>query len=643
MKTLAMDNETYLITRTRPAPKVVCTSLYDGNGEAELAIAPDLLPLWQVILEDDEIEIVGLNIAYDMITIASTYPQLLELVFEKYEKNLVTDAGIRQQIWDIAVGRALADDRVQNYSLASLARVIFDESMEGKKGDDIWRLRYSELDGVPLSDWPQAAVDYAKGDAVMTWRVWEAQNEVQDDIRYEHERTYTAFALALIENHGMRTNATAVAKCKALHQKTIDKLRPGLIDCGLIKPEKKKGEIVYVKKAKPARERVVKGCLAQGTEPPLTKTGWQRKRSDPGFTWRDEPKYVATDKVAALLSQDSELIKRVEYSTAEKMISTYIPTLEAGVSGPITTRFGIAATGRTTSSAPGVPKIGTNFQSVPRTGGLRECFYPRPGHVFLAADYEGAELHTLAQTCKDKVGFSVLGDRLEAGDDVHLFVAAQLLGISFDEAKKRKREKGQEILDARQDAKAANFGFPGGMRERTFINTQIKQRERFWKYDDVVELREAWLTSFPEMDEYFDHCKTELGPQGKTVIELAGSEMLRTVKGLPMCANTFFQSLAGVGALSAIRELARRMYTVDSSALYGARMCNFVHDEAISENNLDADLDAAATEKKYVMETWFNKFVPDYPVKVEPVLMSFWSKKAEPVFDSAGRLTIWNG
>jgi DNA polymerase-1 len=643
MRTLAIDNETHLITRARPAPPVVCSTVCDGTETGIVRKNEGLLELWESVLLDDEVELVGLNVAYDTTTIAATYPKLLPLIFEKYRKNLITDVGIRQQIWDISVGRVRDEDAVAYYSLANLVKLLLEENMTGKSGPDIWRLRYAELEDVPLADWPEAALEYALGDSTYTYRVWDIQNEVQDQIRYEHERAYTAFCLRLMECRGMRTDREAVRRFKATHEAKLAELLPDLLEVGLVQKTKKKGKTVYVKKSNAARERVISGCLARGVDPPLTKTGWQKTRKDPTFDWRDNKKFVSTDKVAALTSGDPYLLKRVKYALAEKMLSTYLPVVEAGIIGPVTTAFGMAATGRTTSSTPRKPMIGGNLQNAPREGGLRECYRARPGYVYLAADYSGAELHTLAQTCLDKVGFSVLGETLKRGEDVHLRVGAQLLGISYEEAERRLADGDKEVKDARQDAKPANFGFPGGMRERTFVKTQIKQRERFWELDRVFELREAWLDALPEMSEYFDHCKAELGPEGVTTVELAGSRMLRRVRGLPTCANTFFQSLAGVGALAAVCEVSRLCYVERSSSLFGSFPVNFIHDEDVLETPLEsADrMHTKAMELKEVMEREFNKFVPDFPVTVEPVYMRSWSKEAEPVFDEKGRLTIW--
>ncbi len=634
MKTVAFDNETHLIQRFTPAPKIVCTTWYDGTESGILKAGEELRQWFLKHLSDDEILFVGHNTAYDFATAASTYPELLPLIFHAYENNRVTDTAIRQQLFDIASGRTFSDDKVKGYSLEALVKLIFDEEMTGKNGEDIWRLRYSELEDVPLDQWPDAAVDYAVNDSIYTYRVWEAQSE-SDLIRGDTEKTYAFFALGLMQNYGMRTNREAVAKCRAMHEKTIAEITPELKAAGLIEVNKK-GKAT--KKLKPARARIAEACTAKGIDIPLT-----------------EKEQVATDKVACLLSEDKLMLRRCEYATAEKMLSTYLPAVEAGINGPITTQFNMAATGRTTSSTPREPLIGTNLQNAPQKGYVRECYYPRAGRVYCAADFSGAELHTLAQTCKYKVGYSVLGDKLNKKEDVHLFVASKLLGVSEEYAKEGKKEKDPAILKARQDAKAANFGFPGGMREKGFIKDQLRKNEKLWTFEEARTLRNAWLEAFPEMDEYAQYCKYELGPEGRALIELPISKRLRKVIGLTVCGNYFFQGSASDGALEALCEVVKRCYT-GKTFLRGSRPCNFVHDEIILEVKIPegwrgedpekheiaaATLHQTAIELEQTMMRKFTRHCPDYPVRVEAVLMPYWTKAADPVFDEKGRLTLW--
>lgn len=642
MKTAAVDNETFLITRNRLFPEAVCSSYFDGETgfvvkrERFLGDKDPLLEFWKSILKSD-MEIVGHNIAYDTITILSTYPELTPLIFSAYEADRITDTGVRMQLFDIASGRIQNEDTPRYYSLAELVKILLEIEMSGKEGPDIWRLRYAELLDVPLDKWPVEAYEYAKLDAEYTYRVWDVQNAVQDKIKHEHKMTYNQFCLGLITGRGMRTNAERVRKCREHFAAEKHTLEPDLISAGLLrqKPftrEQKKRiatgekiEPIFVKSRDVAQKLIVAGCEARGVDIPYT-----------------EASQVSTDYVAAMVSGSDLMLKRAEYSTAEKMLSTYLPFLEAGTSGMITSRFNIAATGRTTSSAPRPPAVGGNLQNAPRNGGIRECFEPRPGFVYCAADFSAAEMHTLAQTCKNLLGYSVLGGLLNRGDDPHIYVAAFLLGTSYAECLALYKSGDETAAKARQDAKAANFGFPGGMGADGFRLAQIKQADKFWTFAEIDTIRNAWFRAFPEMVEYFRHCKAELGPNGRAYISVPYTGMIRCVRTFPSIANNYFQSGTAAGALSATRKVLKTAYSDEKSILYGRCFpVNFIHDEILSEIVDDDYAHDVATEKARIMGTAFNAFCPDYPTTAEPILMRIWSKKAKPTFDSNRRLIPW--
>ena len=627
--TVAFDLETFLITRQRPAPIVVGMSWYDGDRGAVIPHGENLEAWITAKLKDTSVHLVGHNVAYDMKVICANYPHLTPLVFQAYVDGRITDTGIRQQLWDIAVGRAQGDDAVRGYSLAGLVRLIFERDITmWKDAPDAWRLRYGELHGVDFADWPDAAVEYPMIDAKETWAIWNEQRiKVGDLIMDDAFMAYGAFALDLMSANGMRTDAGAVAALESRNLEAMELLRPQLIAAGLVAQGGTKSNPKWVKKDKAARERMTRLCEAKGIKPYLTKA-----------------KAVAIDKAACYWVDDPLLHTRRKYALAEKLVNTYVPPLKAGAYGlPITSRFGMAATTRTTSSAPGKPAEGTNLQNSPRDGGVRECFIPRDGYLYLAADFSGAELHALAQVCLRLLGYSVLGDTLKAGRDVHLFVAAKLLGLEYDEAKRLKDSGDKRIKEARQHAKAANFGFAGAMGVPTFIKNQLKDGNRY-TVQQAKELKATWLAAFPEMREYFDRCKMELGPRESAVVHLWPDGPLRKCRGLSTLCNTYFQALVARGAKAAAAAVVRECYAV-RSPLNGSRPVNFVHDEVMLETPLaDADtLAIRATHFVGVMEDTFNAFVPDYPTKVDPVMMRRWSKSAEPTYDSLGRLTVWEG
>jgi DNA polymerase I-like protein with 3'-5' exonuclease and polymerase domains len=347
------------------------------------------------------------------------------------------------------------------------------------------------------------------------------------------------------------------------------------------------------------------------------------------------------------------MLDRARYVLAEKIMSTYVPPMRAGTTAPITTRYALASTMRTTSSAPKLADIvGTNLQNSPRDGGVRECIIPRPGHMLLAADLAAAELHTLAEVCLRKVGYSTLGDALNANADAHLMLAARLLGVTCDAAFEARKGAGDPVVkDARQKAKPGNFGYGGAMGWRKFILYNLRQAQLYdfagrptvnatmFTPNEAQALKAAWLETWPEMPEYFDACKLELGPHGSCVIELWPGGPLRRVQGLSMICNSYFQAPAAAGAKAGVCAVTREAHV---GRLQRVRPLLFVHDELVAEVEISDHMHEDAALFAEIIRDAFNRFVPNYPTTVEPVLMTNYSKAAEPTFDAAGRLIPWN-
>lgn len=634
---IAIDTETFLIERLKPFPQLVCITWCTATLRPGIAVhGDDIFCSIRDLLESDEM-IVGHNIAYDMGVIGTAYPELLPLIFRKYECGEITDTMIRQKLWYIATG-AVYDDKaaVKDESLAGLYEKYFKKRLSGKKiGEDSVRFHYADYFGMPLSAWPKNAIAYAEKDSLATYEIWEAQEKLfEGKIVTDTFEAYVAFCLALIASHGMVTDPDRVVQFKKELEAKRDLLVPDLMKQGFLKLEKKG----LVKKRKTLQQRIAAACVRRGVQPRV-KIDEKEEVQNTLFKKAFDGE-IQTDKAAIYWAQDPDLLKMIEYSEVEKLLSTYVPFLEKGSDGPITTRFGLAATGRTTAGTPSLPMVGGPFQTMPRSVGVRECIVPRPGKVFLAGDFSGAEMHTLAQVCKWRLGFSVLGDALNKGIDPHLEVAATMMQIPYDEALARFKSGDPGVKHARQDAKPANFGFGGGMGVQTFIDNLLDDGV-IWNELRGNAVKKAWLKTWSEMPKYFKSCSTELD-DGCGVLTGYFSGMVRTVKGFSTCCNHHFQALTAVGAKLAVCAVFKKCYIDKKSALYGSRVCNFIHDELILEvsDNL-ALARAAALEFKKTMEENFNLVCSDYPTTVEVLLMSRWSKKAEPVYGVDGLLDIW--
>lgn len=113
--------------------------------------------------------------------------------------------------------------------------------------------------------------------------------------------------------------------------------------------------------------------------------------------------------------------------------------------------------------------IEDGLHSMPRRGGIRECFIARPGYVFSSEDYKAGELVTLSDACLRLLGWSNLATALNDGLDPHLALAGEFCGKPYDVMLKAKKAKESWLDFLRQVAKKSNFGFGGGMAELEFV------------------------------------------------------------------------------------------------------------------------------------------------------------------------------
>lgn len=701
MRIIAWDTETGLIRPALLAPPLVCVTWKELGSDAAIIHHSDAEPLIRGWLEDADIQLVGHNVAYDMAVVCERFPALRPLVFDAYKTNRVTDTMLRQQLLDIAAGeyRGRLGSKGQwiehKYDLETLARRCAGIVLQ----KDGWRLSYGEFINTPLTEWPtrarqvQAAarpriedlsrqiadateakdVDRAKAltkerdglvamvegdptraseypldDARATLAVYCAQEKHAAYLHDQYRQAYAAFALHLSSAWGLRTDADGVEILRRETQAECDELEASLIEAGLIRNDKKR-----TRDTKAAKARMIRVCLEEAL--PLRRT---EAHTDPECTkCRDTEgnplpagddacaEHVCLDADACTVTDDEILKEYAAVSTAKKVLSNDVEALKKGIRYPVHTRYGMAETGRTTSSKP-------NIQNVGKRAGIRECFVARPGHVFFAADFPALEMYTWAQCCKTWLGTSKLADALNAGLDPHLAVAATILGLPYEQANARLDDGDPEVADIRQLTKPGNFGWPGGMGPPKMLLTIKKQLkpelvERLGlDLERVKRLKEEWFGTWPEARAYFERIKS-LGPpypeEYRATVESLFTKRFRG--GATYCAacNTGFQALGVDCAKAALCGVAHEQYVDLGTPLFNTRTVAFVHDEIIGEAREEVAAEAAERLGD-VMVAEANRFLPDVPIKrskIKPLLMRRWSKKAKSVVDSNGRLVPW--
>lgn len=637
------DTETGLIRPALLAPPLVCVSWATPEGRSGVVHHRESFGLLKQILEGES---TGANVPYDLAVIGNRFPELMPDIFQALADDRIHDVLMRQKLMDIAAGCYRSFIRVNGevvkatYSLADLSRRHGVAELD--KDPDTYRLRYGELYDVPIENWPAEAVEYARMDAVSTLKIHLVQDQKAALLSAEYQnrgwresvlhdeaaQVRAHWALHLSACWGIRTDQQAVVALERRLDAEYEHLRDFLKEAGLL-------HTTGARNMKAAKERMK---AALGDKCKLTEKGKLMVQGGASPAEAIEAGYICLDEEACLISGDPVLERFVRFSHIVKLKSTYIPAMRKGFDTPIQSRFEpLLATGRTSSSDP-------NIQNLPRGDGVRECFVPRAGHVFVACDFDKAELCSLAEVCMRLFGVSRLADRLNAKFDPHLDMGAQLMGISYEEALRRFEDP--EVKRFRQMAKAANFGLPGGLGPSTFRAYAKGAYNVDLSFEQAVDLRNRWFRAWPEMRQYFDWINAHMEGQYAWIQQFESKRYRGRIK-YTVCCNTFFQGLTADASKAALWEVTRRQFCVPTSALYGTHVEAFIHDELIV-SCLEHKAHAVAMELREVMIEVFRRYHPHLynAVGATPVVMRRWSKDAKQIWSGGkpgvGELLPWD-
>ena len=612
------DLETWLIAPGRLAPRLVCAAYQEDGGDVGLMHRTDE---WVEVFKRGLLakEIVGHNVAYDMAVLIEAEPSLEPLIWKAYDEGRVKDTLIRAQLIAIALGRFKFDATIgekgarPRWSLSDMVSRFLGETVSGKGGPDVWRMRYHELDGVcDLARWPAEARNYAKDDVRYTARLWNkigqyARASGLDSLPDEANQCRAAWALHLASCWGIRTDKDAVERLETRLRTSVDEVRSQAAQLGLIR---KNGT-----KDLAAIRRRVEDAYRENT--PKTAKGSTK-----------------TDTSTLLGSCDLMLVRLGEVSGDEKELSSFIPTLKAGVDRPINPRWNtLVESGRVSCSKP-------NLTQQPRRSGVRECYVPREGFFYATADYSFAELCTLAQTCVDWFGESKLSDTINGGRDPHKATGASLLGLTYEAFDDLFRAGDKDAKQSRQLAKALNFGYPGGLGAASFVDFAAATYGLDINEKQARELKRTFITTYPEMSLYWRRITKELERGGGSFTgTLIHSKRARGGLGFTNGCNYYFQGPVADGAKRAFYLVTQESRTDMSSPLFGSHPLILMHDEIIAEVPIDKAAEAAQRIADIMVEA-LSEVCPDVKISAEPALMRRWQKGASPTYVD-GRLVPW--
>lgn len=189
---IGFDTETYAIVPGAKVPPLVCASAGYADEQdiaADLLDKEQALDLFIQLLEDPAKIIVGANVTFDLSVMALYAAQQGIDVLPRIWNALVgpesfpLDADPQGRVYDLQLAEALhaiaeghlgldpstggqiknSDGKPGRYSLYACVKMVLGRA--DAKVNDEWRLRYGELDNLPISEWPQTARDYPIDDA----------------------------------------------------------------------------------------------------------------------------------------------------------------------------------------------------------------------------------------------------------------------------------------------------------------------------------------------------------------------------------------------------------------------------------------------------------------------------------------------
>jgi hypothetical protein len=664
------DFETPLIRPALQAPPPVCSSWANASGAGIYATKELEQPFREMVraAARGEIWIVGHNWAYDACVALEWIDGIADDLFAAYDRGHVLDTGIYERIAEIG--------KYTTRKVLSLEVVGAAYGVEVTKDPEI-RLGYGRLYGAPLSDYTPGQRDYPVADAVNCRTILERQLK-----RYGDRINLTdvallcrkQFWLQLTRNWGLKIDAGSVVGLRAAAEEHLAELaelaRESTIDLPVVKSEKRKewrkriGEIAphpLLREDGTRDTRAIKAWVSRAYEgkPPITDTGEQKIKDG---ELDDEEAAAAAGYVstaAATLSESGDfcLEKFAEFGEWSAVLKKDVKMFEtitlddgreiARGGMPVHTKYGIADTTRSTSAKP-------NVQNFRRKEGIRECVVARPGHALISVDHGGLELCTLAQVIVNLGIGRRMADKINDDVDLHCDVAKELLGWTYDETVRRKKE--DFVADRRQVGKVVNFGRAGFMGAEALVHyakhsykvkfSEIAPRELHSDPNERAiifgrQVIKHWEAANPEGKEFLEYAKRLPEGGGGKVVVIPGTSITRRGATVAAGANTHFQGLGAVLEAYVGWVITKEIFTGSGPLRRScARVVNFAHDEFILEVPLKW-VHEVALQLETIMAAAPRKYLPDVKIGSEAVAMLRWSKKAKRV-ERNGELVPWD-
>lgn len=452
----------------------------------------------------------------------------------------------RKGIFDLSIGCYLLNPLKNSYTYDDAAKEYLGEQLPSQE-EIFQNTRHVDLSQVSVEQAAAFAAYQAYVSDAAQVPVKKALDETGMISLFEEIEMPLAFTLDDMEKEGILVKAEELKIYGEQLQVRIEELEKKIYEQAgetfNINSPKQLGVILFEKMGMPGGKK--------------TKTGYS----------------TAADVLDKLAPEYPFVADILEYRQLTKLKSTYADGLAAYIEedGRIRSTFNqtITATGRISSTEP-------NLQNIPVRMELgrmiRKVFVPKPGFVFLDADYSQIELRVLAHLSGDEM----LIQAYREAQDIHRITASQVFHIPFDEVTPLQR----------RNAKAVNFGIVYGI--SSFGLSQDLSITR----KEAAQYIEQYFATYPKIKSYLDgevdkakndgYITTMFGRR-RPVPELKSSNFMQRSFGERVAMNSPIQGTAA----DIIKIAMVRVNRALREANLKSRLILQVHDELLIETAID--------------------------------------------------------
>ena len=452
----------------------------------------------------------------------------------------------RKGIFDLSIGCYLLNPLKNSYTYDDAAKEYLGEQLPSQE-EIFQNARHVDLSQVSVEQAAAFAAYQAYVSDAAQVPVKKALDETGMISLFEEIEMPLAFTLDDMEKEGILVKAEELKIYGEQLQVRIEELEKKIYEQAgetfNINSPKQLGVILFEKMGMPGGKK--------------TKTGYS----------------TAADVLDKLAPEYPFVADILEYRQLTKLKSTYADGLAAYIEedGRIRSTFNqtITATGRISSTEP-------NLQNIPVRMELgrmiRKVFVPKPGFVFLDADYSQIELRVLAHLSGDEM----LIQAYREAQDIHRITASQVFHIPFDEVTPLQR----------RNAKAVNFGIVYGI--SSFGLSQDLSITR----KEAAQYIEQYFATYPKIKSYLDgevekakndgYITTMFGRR-RPVPELKSSNFMQRSFGERVAMNSPIQGTAA----DIIKIAMVRVNRALREANLKSRLILQVHDELLIETAID--------------------------------------------------------